>query len=484
MAAKTIDARRPRSGRSPKRHRATALVGAVLGLATVTFMGVPVPDQTGAATPFVTGTSNASAQVLSVPVELAGENVGITGALSNAGYTNLDGQSESELAASGLTAELPIPVPPQLAPLEASSTSTLVSSSKTVVGSSGTDLGNEAVAASQSSGLAATSLFGFSAGSSLVISGGQSQAAGSVIAGGTRQATSTASVGSISLLNGLVVLTGLEWSAIQQTGATPTTSSSFSLGAVKVAGVTLPVAAPSLASTFATVNAALATTGIHLTPPRQIVATNGGVTESSLSIGLDNSALGMQVLGPVISAVQPLRNVLFDDLATLSTTTGEVDLVAEIVLGILAGQGSLEVNLGGAYAATNGTTYADPFGSGGASNIGGVPDTSAGGATLHSEGTTFSGVGSTFSSPAGARAGSTTSTIPAHVSSAAPVRLTSSTSCQSTTVGGCTSESARTVALILVVGTALLALAEFARQRRKLRRLAASQSADGLDHMA
>ena len=458
---------------------------AVLGTATA-WGAVSGTGLAAASTPFVAGTSSASAQVLSVPVALAGENVGVTGALSNAGYTNIDGQSETELVSSGLIGELPIPAPPQLAPLEASSTSSLVSTSKTVAGSVGTGVGNEAVAASESSGLASVSFGGLTAGSTVVISGGQSVAGGSIVDGTTRQATSSASVGSLSLLDGLVVLDGLEWTALQRTGSEVTASSSFSIASVKVAGVNLPVTAPSEAATFAAINTALATTGIHLSAPRQVIGANGSVTESPLSIGLDNSALGAEVLGPVVSAVQPLRNVLFNDLASLSTSTGEVDLVAEIVLGILAGQGSLDLNLGGAYAQTDGTAYVDPFGSAGGSGVAGDAGSTLGSASVIPETGSgiFAGAGSSIGptgpGPSGAAVATTTTTTPGLLKRAA-TRLTSSTSCQSSTVGSCQPESAKTVAIILVAGTALLALAELVRQRRKLRRLAAAAVASAPD---
>jgi hypothetical protein len=451
---------------------------------TVSLLAVrqPAASADTASSTFVLGTSNASAQVLSVPLALGGDNLGVTEALSNAGYTDVSGQAESEIVATGLTGDLPIPVPSQLAPLEATSTSTLVSSSKTLAGSSTAGAGAENVAASQSSGLASTSLTGLDAAGDIVISGGQSEAAGSIIKGATRQATSSASIASISLLNGLVVLSGLQWSSTQSTGASSAAAGSFSLGAIKVAGVDLPVSAPDLTSDFTTINAALAETGIHINPPREIVSNTGSVTESPLTIGLDNSALGLKVFSPVVSAIQPLRTVLFNELATLSTETGAADLAVEIVLGILAGQGSVDLDVGGSYASTNGTVYTDPFGSAGSSasgnaGIGGLgpaPSQPAG-AGLNTAGGSF--VGGTGSPAEGASVVTTTTVPPAgSVKSATPVRLASSTSCQSTTVGGCSSSSAKTVAIILVAGTALLALAEYLRQRRKLRALGEAPS--------
>ncbi|HEY1828443.1 MAG TPA: hypothetical protein VGF87_10500 [Acidimicrobiales bacterium] len=437
-------------------------------------LGVPATTAAAADSSFVLGTAGASAQVLSVPLALGGDNLGVTDALSNAGYTNINGQSESEVVATGLTGSLPIPEPAQLLPLEASSTSTLTSNSRTLVGSSGEGLGTEAVAASQSSGLATTTFTGLVAGNDIVVSGGQSVASGSLLNGATRQAESSADVSSISLLNGLIVLSGLQWAATQRTGANAAVTSSFSIASVKVAGVSLPVNASNLGTVFASLNTALATTGFHISPPTQLIGANGSVTETPLSIGIDNSALGQKLLGPVVSAVQPLRNVIFNDLARVSTETGTADLALELALGILGGQGDLDLELGGAYATSDGTTYADPFGTSSSTVSGG--SAAAAGPNAGSPLAPSTGFGASplvtgaAATPAGTKAAAGTSSgTPAK--NPGPVKLASSTSCVSTTVGACRSDgAAKTIAIVLVAATALLAVAEYLRQRRRLRR--------------
>ncbi len=439
------------------------------------FTGPGGSDASAATAPFMAGTGSATAEVIALPLALAGADEGVTEGLSNAGYTNMEGQAESEVVASGLSGALPIPTPASLLPLQTSSTGSLSSTTRSIAGSAGAGAATEAVAASESSGLASTSVAGLSAGSSLVISGGQSTAASSIVGGDARQAESTSQIGTISLLGGLVMLSGLDWSSTQRSGANPVGSSSFSIASVTLGGVNLPVAAESLSSVFSTINAAIATTGFHISPPQSKVASNGTVSETPLSIGLDNSALGMQAFGPVVSGVQPLRNVLFNELASIYPTTGDADLFVEIVLGILAGQGAVDINVGGTTASTSNVTYVDPFGaSTGASTEGPAPTSSFVPGTAGSSIITAAGgfaspgpVTTTTSTPAGP------TTKGASTRRSGVIRLASSTSCRSTTVGGCRSSAAKPVALILVLGTAALALAEFLRQRRRRRNFSA-----------
>ena len=85
------------------------------------------------------------------------------------------------------------------------------------------------------------------------------------------------------------------------------------------------------------------------------------VQETALSLGLDNSALGKELVSPYINTIQPVRTLLNTVLTKLDPTLGESDLVLEIVLSVLAGEGSLDIDLGGAYATTDGTAYVNPL---------------------------------------------------------------------------------------------------------------------------
>jgi hypothetical protein len=269
---------------------------------------------------------------------------------------------------------------------------------------------------------------------------------------------------------------------MQRTGADPTASSTFSIAGVKVAGTSLPVTNDSLQAILTSVNTALATTGISLQMPKVTTGSDGSVTETPLSIGLDHSALGKEIFGPVVSTIQPLRNAIFNELAAIYPGSGDGDLFTEIVLGILAGQGSLDLDLGGTYAASDGTTYSNPFGDSPTA----APSTiGSSGSGLNGDATTGPGTSGEISPgdalvPADGGGSGSSGALATSPSASAPKqvalqRLGSSSSCRSTTVGSCRISDAKPVALLLLLATAALCVAEFVRQRRRKRMFMAAK---------
>ncbi|HWE70354.1 MAG TPA: hypothetical protein VG205_08315, partial [Acidimicrobiales bacterium] len=108
----------------------------------------------------------------------------------------------------------------------------------------------------------------FNVAGAIDMSGLDTTATAQVVGGNTRDVSSSADVGQISLLGGLVVLKGLHWEASKQSGAATTSAASFSMGSVVVAGVALPTPNPSqLAMVIGIVNTALAPTGFRINLP-------------------------------------------------------------------------------------------------------------------------------------------------------------------------------------------------------------------------
>jgi hypothetical protein len=330
------------------------------------------------------------------------------------------------------------------------------------------------VSASQSAGTATTSMGAFNLPGVLTVNGAQSSASTSIVKGQTRVAVATSDIGSISLLGGLVQLNGLHWSATQSTGATSAQSGSFSISSLSLAGKTVAVPIGGLSGAVALINAGLAKTGLQLHLPTEQVGSDGSVQETSLTLGLDKSALGKELVSPFVPQLQPLRTLLNQTLVKIDPTLGESDLVLEIVLSVLAGEGSLDIELGGAYATTNSTAYGNPL--------------AASGEALPLGASTSSGLDGALAAPSSGpppafNPSSTTplGTTPTAAATSAPAsgsptklslrRLSSSSTCQSTSGGGCHTPQSTVVLIALVALISVHLAFETLRMRRRKRLL-------------
>ena len=198
------------------------------------------------------------------------------------------------------------------------------------------------------------------------LTGGQAEARTGVADGRTRLAEAAVTVARLVLVDGLIVLENLRWEAVQRTGAGERAEGSFSIGRVAVSGVPLP-APPTGADPLVPVNQALAPTGLALDPPR--FDPSGGVARvSPLSLRLADSALGRQVAGPLVTALQPVRDPVAQRLLAVSCDFGLAITVADVAAGILSGSGGVSFDIGGVSATTEGVRYdnplAGPFGDG------------------------------------------------------------------------------------------------------------------------
>jgi hypothetical protein len=226
----------------------------------------------------------------------------------------------------------------------------------------------QAVATTQPDGKSVTHLADFNVPGVLTIAGGASSAEASMVSGQTRTATSTADVGQVSLLNGMVTLNGLHWVTTQQTGPSNNVlaqTGSFSLTSVTVSGITTPINADNLNTVLTVVNTALSPTGFHIgpIPTLQINSSNRATSVPPLAIGIDNSALGNEIVGSTLSQapVETVREAIVNAILNQSCKYGTEITVADILLGVLAGGGNLDLELGGVNAVTDGTYIANPF---------------------------------------------------------------------------------------------------------------------------
>jgi hypothetical protein len=315
----------------------------------------------------------------------------------------------------------------------------------------------------------------------LTISGLSSSSHTSIDNGATRTATATSSVGAISLAHGLIQLGGLVWTATQQTGATTTASGTFSLGSLTVAGVKLDLS--KLTSTsgmfnpqtiFGIVNTALSPVGLNIQWPTETTLSDGTVEISPLSVGIDNNTLGQEIIGSNLGSIQTVRSAVVNALLNANCNFATPILLSDIGIGVLSGGGNLNVQLGGATAATNDLAEQSPFGTGtlGAGAPPAVATTGASGntgaavaaATVGNSGLGTSGTAGTAGSTGTGAAGSGKTAK----ESLGPISKTTACVSLGASGGGCSSGSAA-----VPIGLAALALVvalfvwDYLRQRRR-----------------
>lgn len=424
-------------------------------------------------TPFNNGTASAAATALQVAPALGQLNLAIQLGTSQAAFEYSQSQALSQsLNIGALTTVLTAPscggqaafqasAVPQ--PVQAESTNgnqSLHSVAAASLNGTGAGVGDENAAATQVPASTSTTTIASDDLAGLVdISGATTSASTEVRNGDERYATASADFASISIAKGLIVLKGLHWTAVQTSGATSSSTSRFEIGGLALRGVTIPITSDSISTVTKLINTALESVGFEIEWPTSYVQSDGTQVISPLTIGIDHSALGQKVIGSQLNTLQPVRNVLVHDLLGINNCTVQSDLnglwlAFDLSTGIAAGGGELNLNVGGATAATNNTKVSNPFGGIGSAGLG----SDHGSSTPPKTGTSLP-----FTSPpANSTAKPTTKTTLGPISS--------SVSCHSIgpAGGGCaTSDAAVPVAITWLALLALLAGSDFVRQRRR-----------------
>ena len=380
------DTRQSLAARFRDRHYTPAVARIGLGCALIGAVClVELGSTSGADTSFIPGNGTAQAQAIALAPTTGGLSYAITLATSISDFQDMEAQSLSQtvdLGAIGtsLEAEGCSGGPPTLnqsqtpQPVQVESTSGNQSGSNNVTNnSSASGLGAGAELASvttQPSSDALTTMENVTVpGGLFTISGLTSQSHASIDNGATRTATATANIGSLSLGNGLVVLGGLHWTAENQTGGASTSTATFSISALTIGGVALPTStldSESPQTVLNIVNTALAPVGINVVWPATTTLPDGTIEISPMQIGIDNNALGQEVVGANLGSVQAERTAVVNALLNANCDTADAILVGDIATGVAAGGGNMNVLLGGANAVTNDQAEVDPFGPAGA----------------------------------------------------------------------------------------------------------------------
>lgn len=341
-----------------KTYRRTALAAGVVGLAVIaTAVSGPGVESAAAgtpATPQTAGQASAIAQSYKVDPRTAALSLGISFGVSLAGYTNNVAQAESRgidlgiigstLSAQGCDGGDPtLPAEDQPIPLHADSRDKDASQTKQDQEKYVPLITKTVRADSTPFAEASTSTAGLSASGSVVSIDGVKSRATTRLNNGNREAIAVSDVGSFGIA-GIVELAGLKWSATSTTGAVDSNVGSFTIGALKVLGLSLPV--NDSAKAIENANTLLAPLGIAISYPRVHIAA-GILFVDPLRISVVPSAQRDRILATVLGALLPVKQSLYDYLLEQDCGNKTYILVSDIAIGSVTGAGSLSLELGG-----------------------------------------------------------------------------------------------------------------------------------------
>ncbi len=473
------------------RHYLRTAVALVLFCATTLTLIATSPGGASADTAaFYPGTATATASALALVPSTGGLGYTITLSNANAEYEQALAKATSQTLNLGVIGTVITTAscnkPPAVAasnlpqPVALENNAKPPSQTLTVAGTfngTGAGAGIEQASVTQIPSASATTRGGdFNVAGAIDLSGLDTTAVAQVVGGNTRDVSSTADVGQISLLGGLVVLKGLHWEAGQQSGGASSSAASFSMGSVVLAGVSMPTPSSSqLAMVIGIVNTALAPTGFHINLPVVTLLANAhdgnGATSkvSPLTIGIDSSALGAAVIGSQLTAAQPLKTAIDAALIAANCQLSNDGLpLVDIALGVPAGGGGLDLNLGGATVNINDDPPHNAFGSFGL--VGNSSPSDTGGSspvfTPGDAGTPF--IPGTSGTPGTSGSSAPASSGPSGAQSLGPTTKTAACASLSEAGGSCSGGGA---AVWIGLGALALLLAAFAwdfvRQRRR-----------------
>jgi hypothetical protein len=368
-----------------QRQYTPAMLRIGLGCALLSAVGlVELGTTSGADSSFVSGNAQAQAQAMSLAPTTGGLSYAITLATSISDYQDVEAQSLSQtldlgtigtaLESDGCNNSPPtLPqsdVPP---PEQAESTNgnqDLTDSITPQSTDTGLGVGNEtAIATTQPSSDSTTTTATASVPGNVIDVGDMTTSAhASVDNGNTRTAWATADIGQLSLANGLVVLGGLHWDAEEQSGGATQTTGTFSIGSLTVAGVPVDLSAADVSpqSELDVINTALSPIGFNIVWPVQSTLPDGTVVISPLQVGIDDNALGQELIGANLGSVQAEREAVVNALLNADCNLATEVTVGDIGTGVAAGGGNMNILLGGATALTNDQAGSSPFGPAGA----------------------------------------------------------------------------------------------------------------------
>lgn len=174
---------------------------------------------------------------------------------------------------------------------------------------------------------------------------------------GTRHAHAVSTIDQVIVLGGLMVLDDVRWEAEARSGATESTDGRFTVGRATVLGFdrTSHVNGD-LAALSSFLEGLFGGFGVHFDVPR-VEVVDGAVSVTPLAFRIVEAPFGKELVGPLLSWLQPQREALFADLVATDCTNASLVQTLDVVLQFLSGSGQVEISVGGVEASTDDTYY-------------------------------------------------------------------------------------------------------------------------------
>lgn len=332
------------------------------------------------------GTAFADATVLGVVPQTAGLSLTTAAGQANSAYNQTEAQADSStlnlgglgvlLANSPFCGHIAYPESSQPQPLTAD-TGTGASSQTTKGNVPGA--GTESVTVSSDPEFASATTRPVTQSLPGVIDiTGTATSAVRYVAGQEQEADSSVTE-DVSLINGLIRITGMSWSASQHSGRVAFSHATFDFGTVSISTFGIPVRLPGTASASTVVDALNAVLGVFgFTIVLPIESRNPATHADSigpLQLHFSGSPLDNKLTAPTASAVVALENLLAknssngSNCADIKNLIGNIsnpaNAVINVELGAMEGSGAIDLDLGGASAGTQpAPNFVNPFGSG------------------------------------------------------------------------------------------------------------------------
>ncbi len=368
-------------GERGRRARSLAIRGTAGVLASTSLLAVlalPVAAQ-APGEQWHNGEAAATADTFLVNIKQGNANIGITYGRSMAGYRDITGNAEARAIDLGVLPTLmggeqcdgsaPILNPATLPPntrvdslVADSNTSRRVEAFNPGFGAEGPGGSagfQDAVATKMPSSTALTEtpptdLF------MLAVEGATTRTY-TALEGKVRTAHAVVTADRLRVFGGLFTFDEPRWEATAKSGAETTARGNFTFESATVLGMPRPYA--QVMTEFAEfeqwLEQLLAPLGVQLNLPR-VEAADGRVKVTPMEFLVTDMPWGAQVVAPFLGQLQPLKEALTQQLLEEDCKNETALLLLDVVLGILAGSGSIEITAGGVEAWTADTDFSSP----------------------------------------------------------------------------------------------------------------------------
>lgn len=194
----------------------------------------------------------------------------------------------------------------------------------------------------------------------LAVDGGATEVT-TQLSGGVREARAVSTASQLRVFGGLFTFVKPRWEAVARSGATSTNEGSFTFERATVLGQprTAAQAMADLEGFRRGLEQLLAPLGVRLSLPA-VEVTDGRVRVTPMTFALEDMPWGAQVIAPFLGDIQPLREALTRQLLDEDCRNESSLLLLDVLLGILAGSGALQIQAGGVEAFTADTDFSSP----------------------------------------------------------------------------------------------------------------------------